>query len=522
MTEPPLIVPLDEANRDLLDRVHPPAWQNPAGRGVYDLVVLGGGTGGLVCAFGAAGLGARVALVEQALLGGDCLNTGCVPSKAILRSARVIGEVRRAAGLGVRIDGPVDADFGAVMERMRRRRAGIAPHDSAERLRAAGVDVFFGTARFADRRRVEVGGRVLRFNRAIVATGGRPSVPAVPGLAATPHLTSETLFQLTERPARLLIVGAGPIGCEMAQAFARLGSHVTMLDAAPQVLPREDPDAAAIVARRLADDHVRCELGVRLTQAAATPGGGVTVQFARGDAAPAQLEGDALLVAAGRTPNVEELRLEAAGIAVDRGGVAVDDRLRTTNRRVFAVGDVCSAWKFTHVADAMARIALQNALFYGRRRMSALTIPWCTYTDPEVAHVGLDAAGAARRDGVDTITVPLGENDRSVVDGETDGFLRVHHERGRLLGCTVVAPHAGELIGEASLLVTRGGTLGQLAGTIHPYPTVADAFRAAGDAYRRTLLTPSARRWMARYFRWTRGGGRPGRQESGGGRPQSL
>ncbi|HVB38851.1 MAG TPA: mercuric reductase [Vicinamibacterales bacterium] len=501
----PLVRPDDEANRALLSRVHPPDWPVPDDRGTYDLVVLGGGTAGLVSAAGAAGLGARVAIIERGLLGGDCLNTGCVPSKALLRSARAVGDVRRAGGLGVRIGGPVEVDFPAVMARMRQRRAAISPNDSAVRLRDLGVDVFLGDGRFTSRRTVQVDGRTLRFNRAVVATGGRPVAPAVPGLDTVPFLTSENLFWLTERPARLAIVGAGPIGCEMAQAFARFGTAVMLLETSARVLPHEDPDAAAIVGARLAADGVRIETGVRLTRVERGPGG-TLVHFARGDAAQTA-EADAVLVAAGRAPNVESLDLETAGIRSSRNGVEVDDRLRTANPRVFAAGDVCAAYRFTHVADAMARIAVQNALFYGRKTVSALTIPWCTYTDPEVAHVGAyESAAGAAGSRLETITVPLEEVDRAVVDDETDGFLRVHHEKGRLRGCTIVAPHAGDLIGEAAYALTHGGTLGQLAATIHPYPTVAEAFRRAGDAYRRTRLTPNVRRWMDRYFAWTRRG----------------
>ena len=456
----------------LREAVHPSGWTNPQPRGRYDLLVLGGGTAGLVSALGAAGLGARVALVERGLLGGDCLNTGCVPSKAILRSARAAADARRAAEVGVRVSG-VDADFAAVMGRMRERRADISPHDSAERLRAAGVDVYFGEARFTGAASVEVGGRVLTFRRAVVATGGRPAVPPIPGLAEVPFLTSETLFDLTAQPRRLAVLGAGPIGCEMAQAFARLGTAVTLIDQAAQVLPQEDPDASAIVARRLTADGVTLRLGETIAR--------VPAGF------------DQLLIATGRAPNIEALDLPAAGVAFTRDGVVVDDHLRTTNRRIFAAGDVCSRFKFTHAADGLARIVIRNALFFGRARASALVIPWCTYTDPEVAHVGA-------YDG-ETITIPLTEVDRAVVDEEPEGFVRVHHHRGRLLGCTVVASRAGEMIGVATHALTHGASLSALGSTIHPYPTLNNAFRAAADAYGRTRLTPGVRQLFRRYFR---------------------
>jgi pyruvate/2-oxoglutarate dehydrogenase complex dihydrolipoamide dehydrogenase (E3) component len=530
-------MPADPADARLLAAVHPDDWHNPTPRRRYDLVVVGGGTAGLVSAIGAAGLGARVALIERARLGGDCLNTGCVPSKAILRSARAAADARAAPALGIRVAG-VEADFAAVMRRMRERRADISPHDAAERVTAAGVDVFFGDARFSGRASVTVDGQTLEFRRAVIATGGRPAVPDIPGLREVPYLTSDTLFSLTEQPRRLAVVGAGPIGCEMAQAFARLGSDVTLIDQAAQVLPHEDAEAAAIVARRLRADGVTLLLGATIRAAShagldvntgapsgaaagregLSSGAGLAAGAASGSGAgfagaaglpPSRnasadhrslsvggQPGDRILIAAGRVPNIDSLELPAAGVAFTTEGVTVDDHLRTTNRRIFAAGDVCSRFKFTHAADALARIVVRNALFFGRARASALIIPWCTYTDPEVAHVGA-------YDG-DTITIPLVEVDRAVVDEETDGFVRVHHEGGRLRGCTVVASRAGELIALATHALTHGASLDDLGSTIHPYPTLSNAFRAAGDAYRRTRLTPRVRRLLAGYFRLAR------------------
>ena len=495
----------DAVNRARLAHLRPPGWRNPAGD-AYDLVVLGGGTAGLVSAMGAAALGARVALVERDLLGGDCLNTGCVPSKALLRSAHAVGGWRRAGGLGVHVDG-LRVDFAAVMHRMRERRATIAAHDAAERLRLAGVAVFFGPARFVDARTIDVDGRSLRFGRAIIATGGRPAAPPVPGLDSVPFLTNETIFELDALPPRLLVIGAGPVGCELAQAFARFGSRVTLFDVAPHVLPREDADAAAIVQRQLEIDGIRLELGVTL-DGVSHDGHRFAIDCRQGadaSTSTSRVEGDALLVAAGRVPNVEGLELDRAGISATSQGVTVTDRLQTTNRRVFASGDVCSPYKFTHAADALSRIALQNALFFGRRKASALVIPWVTYTDPELAHVGLsltDVRTAAGR--LETITIPLAEVDRAIVDDEADGFVRVHHARGALRGCTIVSRHAGEMIGEAVYAMTHGGTLAQLSATVHPYPTQGEALRKAGDAYRRQSLTPRVRRWLGRYFAWTR------------------
>ena len=500
----PEVSPSDEADRELVGHVRPPAWRNPRPASKYDLVVLGGGTAGLVSAMGAAGLGARVALVERHLLGGDCLNTGCVPSKALIRSSRVVGEMRRAGALGVRT-GAATVDFGAVMGRMRRRRAGIAANDSAERLAKAGVDVFFGEAAFADDRTVVVDQERLPFRRAVIATGGRPAAPPMLGLDAVPFLTNETVFSLTELPRRLLVIGAGPIGCELAQAFARFGATVSIFGRPPQVLPREDADAAAIVRRSLESDGVRVELGVKL-EGVGGSAGDLRVRYTRsGDGPGGTVAGDAILVAAGRAPNIEGLRLEAAGVTATKEGVSVNDRLQTSNRRVYASGDVSSAYKFTHAADATSRIVIQNALFYGRRKASALVIPWVTYTDPEVAHVGVSEADVSKSGNrLQSITIQLSEVDRAVVDDETDGFVRVHHEKGRLRGCTIVAPHAGEMIGEVTYAMTHGGSLPALSSTVHPYPTQSEALRKAGDVYRRQSLTPGVRKWFERYFAWTR------------------
>lgn len=486
-----LIQPLDEHNERLLAHVRPPDWRNPDPARLYDLVVLGGGTAGLVCAAGAAGLGARVALVERGLLGGDCLNTGCVPSKALLRSARAVHEARAAAAVGVRADTSVD--FAAVMARVRARRADIAPHDSAARLQALGVDVFLGLASFTGARAVAVDGCTLRFRRAVIATGSRPAVPPIAGLADLPYLTSENIFWLTKQPRELLVVGAGPIGCEMAQAFALLGTRVTLIDSAPRVLPNDDTDASVVLTRQFTAGGIRVLTGATIREIG-RGAHGVRAQLADGE-----VSAEAVLVATGRVPNVEGLNLAAAGVEYGREGVHVDDRLRTANPRLYAAGDICSRFKFTHAADAMARVVIQNTLFFGRARASALVIPWCTYTFPEVAHVGIPAEAVAQS-GAERLTIPLTDVDRAIVDEEPAGFVKIHHERGRILAATVVAPHAGELIGQLASVMRRRARLDELSGEIFPYPTVAGALRKAGDAYRRTRLTPRVRTMLQRYF----------------------
>jgi pyruvate/2-oxoglutarate dehydrogenase complex dihydrolipoamide dehydrogenase (E3) component len=499
------VLPHDAHNAELVANVHPPDWRQPDPVPRYNLVVIGGGTAGLVTAAGAAILGARVALVERHLLGGDCLNVGCVPSKCVIRSSRAVGAIRVAAGLGVRVTG-VEPDFGAVMERMRGIRARISRHDSAERFNGLGVDVFLGDGRFSGPDTVEVNGTALRFKKAVIATGARARHPAVPGLAEAGFLTNETVFELTEHPRRLAVIGAGPIGCELAQAFRRLGSEVTLFHTGGHILNREDADAAGILQRAFVDEGIHLALGARLTRVERTAEGKVLhCETPRG---PLRVAVDEILVGAGRVPNVEGLGLEAVGVAYDgKAGVTVNDRLRTSNPRIYAAGDICMSAKFTHAADFAARVVIQNALFLGRKSLSALTIPWCTYTDPEIAHVGLHEREAEERGiPIDTYLQPFSEVDRALADGEEDGFVKVHVRKGgdRIVGATIVARHAGEMINELTLAMTAGVGLGRLASVIHPYPTQAEAIRQLGDMYNRTRLTPKVKKLFAAWLRWTR------------------
>jgi pyruvate/2-oxoglutarate dehydrogenase complex dihydrolipoamide dehydrogenase (E3) component len=499
------VLPADEYNRALVANVHPPDWANPAPRDRYHLVVLGAGTAGLVTAAIGAALGARVALVERHLMGGDCLNVGCVPSKAIIRAARAWAEARSARE---RFGGPAEhggEDFGRVMERMRRLRAELSPVDSAARFRDLGVDVFLGDGRFTAADALSVGGATLRFRRAVVATGGRAAVPDVPGLADAGYFTNDPIFSLTSLPARIAVVGAGPVGCELAQSFARFGARVTVLDGAERPLTNDDPDAAALVRAALQRDGVAFEFGLRLT-GVELRGEERLLRYERGGAA-GSVTADAILVSTGRAPNVEGAGLEAAGVRFGSKGVDVDDRLRTSNPRVYAVGDVASRYRFTHAADALARIVVPNALFGARGKVSKLVMPWATYTSPEVAHVGITADEARRRgDEVETLTIPLAEVDRARLDDETEGFFRVHLKRGgdTILGATLVAEHAGEVISQVTQAMTGGRGLSALGAMIYPYPTQAEVLRKAADAWRRRKLTPAAKRAFGAYFRIVR------------------
>jgi pyruvate/2-oxoglutarate dehydrogenase complex dihydrolipoamide dehydrogenase (E3) component len=495
------VEPFDEHNQRLVANVHPPAWQNPRFDGIYDLVVVGAGTAGLVTSLLASSLGAKTALVERHLMGGDCLNVGCVPSKAVIRAAHLAHEAREAAKLG--LGGAAGLpDFGRAMERMREIRARISHEDGAKRYTEEfGVDVHFGDAAFATNGSLRVGEQTLRFRRAVLATGARAAAPPIPGLADAGYLDNETVFTLTERPRRLAVIGAGPIGCELAQSFRRLGSEVALLEMGSQILPREDADAAAIVQEALARDGVELWLDVKIERVERR-GAEKLVRLTDKAGRARELACDELLVGAGRAPNVQGLGLERIGVAYDEKlGVRVDDFLRTSNPRVYAAGDVCMAWKFTHAADAAAKIVVQNALFsfgpFGKQRLSRLAMPWCTYTQPEIAHVGLGERDArAQAIAIDTYQVPIARANRAVTDGEEQGLVRVHVRKGgdTIVGATIVAAHAGDLITQFTLAITEGIGLGAFTRVVYPYPTQGEALKAAAGAYTRTRLTPVAKR----------------------------
>lgn len=458
----------------------------------YDLVVIGGGTGGLVSALIAAGVGARVALIERGKLGGDCLWTGCVPSKSLLAAADLAHRMRHADAVGLPTAQPA-VDFTTVMAHVRRVIATIEPHDSAERLQRQGVDVIRGDASFAGRGRLLVGDRTVRFRTAVIATGSVPALPSVPGLADAPVLTTDTVWELAALPARLAVLGGGPIGCELGQAFARLGAEVTIIEMAERLLPREEPAAGGLLAARLALEGVRVRTSTRLD--ALEPAAGAALLALDGGE---RIAAEAILIAAGRTPRTEGLGLEHVGIAVDgRGAVVVDRQLRTTASGVFAVGDVTGLLPFTHVAAHHARVAVPNALFHARGKVSP-TIPWVTFTDPEVARVGLTEADARRRWGehLRVASHDYSELDRAVTSGQAYGFAKlIADPRGRLVGATVVAPTAGETIAELAALIARRGQLADLSRAVHAYPTLAEGpVRAADSDLAARYSTPVFRR----------------------------
>ena len=493
----------DHWDSELIAQVHPPTWVNPKPAGNYDLVVIGAGTAGLVSAAGAAGLGAKVALIERHLMGGDCLNVGCVPSKGLISAARAWSIARKAGGeyAGPPVASDASGNFSAMMNRMRRIRSELSPIDGAARFRDLGVDVFLGSGEFINPSAVSVGPALLKFRRAVIATGARAAAPKIPGLDTVSYRTNESIFDLTTLPPRLVILGGGPIGCEMAQSFARFGSHVTLIDKGARVLSRDDADAAQLVQQALVEDGVHFVMQTEVKQVY-TQGPEIFVRVVQ-DGVEALHVCDELLVAIGRAPNVEGMGLAKANVAFTAKGVTVDDRLRTTNSWVYAVGDVCSSKQFTHAADFQARMVIQNALFFGRAKASNLITPWATYTSPELAQVGhtADSAAAAGVQ-IQSFTVPLHDVDRARLEGETRGFCRVHVKVGtdHIVGATIVAPNAGDMISEVTLAMTNGLGLGAIGKTMHPYPTQGEVLRKVADAWRRTKLTPFVKRLFHRYF----------------------
>lgn len=509
-----VILPDDEYNQQLIANVHPSDWVNPEPTGRYNIVVLGAGTAGLITAVVAASVGAKVALIEKHLMGGDCLNVGCVPSKGMLRAARAWAGLRKATEFGLHIPAGITYDFSAVMARMRKLRARISHNDSVHRYAKLGVDVYIGSGRFIGTDAIQVdgpsGNRILNFAKAAVCTGAQATIPLVPGLQGVDYLTNDSIFSLTQLPQRLGVIGAGPIGCELAQAFARFGSQVHVIETTHGVMPNEDRDAADIVQQQMIRDGITllcCGKDLKIEK---VEGGKRLIVESHGHAHDVIV--DQILLAVGRTPNVERIGLEAAGVQYDKQGITVNPRLQTTNPKIFAAGDVCSRYKFTHAADAMAQIVIQNALFphplgLGYANVESLSMPWCTFTEPEIAHVGMYEKDAkAKGLEVETYTYTLDEVDRAILDGEEDGFARVHIQKGtdKILGATIVASHAGDLITEFSVAMKAGVGAKTIAGTIHPYPTQAEVNKKVVNLWRKAHFTERTKSLLIKLFTWMR------------------
>jgi pyruvate/2-oxoglutarate dehydrogenase complex dihydrolipoamide dehydrogenase (E3) component len=494
LSKPDATAEAEGFERRRIDNLRPPTWRNPKPAGRYDLVVIGGGPAGSVAAMEGATRG-RVALIERNLLGGGCLNVADIPSKALIRTSRLYADMRHAEHFGARSPAEIRVDFAVAMRRMRRIRARVSCIDSAQSLRAKGIDVFFGEAQFAGPDVVSVDGPRLRFRKAVIATGARPDTPSLPGLAEAGFLTNENLFDLRELPPSLLVIGGGPLGCELAQAFCRFGAPTTIVQELPMFLPGEERDAAQLLSERFAREGIEVRLNTTAVRVR-TEGGRKLVDLVS-DGYASSVAVDAILTGTGRLPNVERLNLEAAGVDFDPAvGVRADDFLRTTNPNVYAAGDVCLEHRFTHTADASARVAVHNAFSRRRRRMSALTIPWCTYTDPEIAHVGLYVREARDREiPVKTFTVPIHDVHRAITDSEEVGFVKIHIKEwtDRILGATIVARHAGDMINEITLALVAGIGLKTLARVMHAYPTQSVAIKRAADAYLASLAAAKSR-----------------------------
>jgi pyruvate/2-oxoglutarate dehydrogenase complex dihydrolipoamide dehydrogenase (E3) component len=470
-----------------LARVRPKNWENPEPRSAYDLAIVGAGPAGLAAAESAARLGFSVILIERNRLGGNSLNVGSVPSKAIIRTAHVYGTMREAEEFGAPIPKEPALEFGEVMARMRRIRMRISEHHSVHELTRLGIDIFFGSARFDSPGVLLVGDTRVHFKKALIATGARPRAPDIAGLDQTGYRTSETIFELTALPNRLVVIGGGPLGCELAQAFCRLGSHVTIVQNDPKFLPREERDAAEILTRSMARDGV--EIRLNTTVVGARCEGRAKILHVVNSGNESDIQADEVLLSIGRVPNVEELDLETAGVDFDPDqGIRIDDFLRSTNPNVYAAGDVCLELKFTNAAQSSACMAVQNALMKMEQRKSGSAIPWCTFCDPEIAHIGLHVWEARQQAiPIRSFTVMMHDVDRSITDGQNTGFVKVHVAEGsdRILGATIVASRASELINEMAVIMTAGIGMKALADVVHTYPAQSGAIMLAAQAYKR-------------------------------------
>ncbi|WP_082509855.1 MULTISPECIES: mercuric reductase [unclassified Rhizobium] len=488
----------DEAS--LLRRVRPQDWRNPRPKSLYDLAIIGAGPAGIAAAEYAARRGFTVALIERAVLGGDSLHTGSVPSKAIIRTADIYGGMRDADEFGAPLPEQPAFDFAAAMDRLRRIRTRIAVYHSVHDLTALGIDIFFGEARFAGPDKLVVDATPLPFRKVLIATGARPKIPGIPGLKETGYRTSSTIFEMTALPKRLAVIGGGPLGCELAQAFCRMGAQVTIVQNNPKFLPREERDAAEILNWSMARDGM--EIRLNTVVIAARREGDTKILETLNNEVKGEIAADEILVCTGRVPNIEALDLAAAGIASNpRRGVTVDGFLCSSNPDVYAAGDACLPLKFTNAAQSSARRAVANALLQAGQKHDNSVIPWCTYCSPEIAHIGLQVWDAHRQSiPIKSYTVMLNDIDRAITDGEETGFVKIHVAEGsdRILGATIVASHASELINEIAVIMSTGIGMQALAEVIHTYPAQSGAIMLAAQAYRRdtdstVLQTPSGK-----------------------------
>jgi pyruvate/2-oxoglutarate dehydrogenase complex dihydrolipoamide dehydrogenase (E3) component len=493
--------PLDEFNLKLLNNVHPNGWTDPVPKPKYNLIVVGGGAAGLVTAAGAAGVGAVVALIEENLLGGDCLNFGCVPSKALIKAAKVAHTLKNSSEFGIEA-GEVKVNFPEVMKKVRKVRADISSHDSALRFaEKMNVDVFLGRGEFTSETSIRVNGKNLIFTNAVIASGASPAVAPIPGLQSVPYFTNETIFNITTLPSSILVLGSGPAGCEFAQCFARFGSNVYLVNRSERLLSKEEKEAAEVVKNSMEKDGVKFFLGFNVERLSKVDEQSpqnpefplIEAVIKQENCDPVTLQIEAIVLCTGRRPNIGRMGLEKIGVDYNKAGIIVNDYLQTSMKNIYAVGDCCTAFKYTHVADFMARMVIRNALFFGSEKFSDLLIPWCTYTDPEIAHVGLYPRDLAEKGiAFDTFTKELADNDRAIIESDVCGFVRVYTRKGtdEILGASIVGDHAGDLISEISLAISSKTGLGRLATIMHPYPSRADAIRQTGDLYNRTRLTP--------------------------------
>ena len=466
----------------------------------YDIIVIGGGTAGLVTAAGSAGIGARVALIERDRMGGECLWSGCVPSKALIAASRATHDASAAAQFGVHTRG-AQVEFDRVMNWVNDVQRRIAPHDSPERFRSLGVDVIAGEARFSGERALTVGDRSIAAKRVVIASGSKAAIPPIDGLANVRFLTNDTIFSLERQPKTLLVLGAGPIGLELAQAFSRLGTRVQVIEAAPQLLANEDHELAQLLGDRLRAEGVEIHLNTVIRRAVQRDG---IIELHAGNATGGSVfEGDALLVATGRTPSLASLDLNNAGVQVAKDGVVVDEHLQTTSRGVWAAGDCVGPLRFTHVADYQARMVVRNAFFPFRARVDYSVVPWVTFTEPELAHVGLTENQARERMGNDVRVWrrPFADVDRAIVDGHTEGLVKlITNRRGRIVGGHILGYGAGNMIGEIVLAMKHGISATAFGNTMHAYPTYPDAIRQAAEGYTKSRFTGPVKRiakWLA-------------------------